>query len=400
MNRKEELKYLLLIIVIFIAACIETDIYLPAFPDMMKAFSVSEGTIQGLLTWNFVGICLSGPFYGPISDSFGRKKPLIIALILFLLGSLLTFFGTDFSQMILGRVLQGLGSGGCFTLGTAIIFDAFQKEKAIQALNNLNMAIPIIMSLAPMVGGYLNYTYGFRSNFLLITVFVCLSLIAVLLLFKESLPLKNRLPFHLPSISKDFKKALFSPSFWKISIATSLLFAVYISFLSYTTILFVSELGISKKLSPLFQVLILGTWTIAGLFLKKTLLILGNLRVKKTGLILCVAGTISFITASAIASQNPYLLVGSLLPFIFGANWVFGLYFPEAMELLPEIKGVMASLLTSTRLLIAALTVGLTSYLYNATIYPLTAICLISLTVILACLLSYENKQKKTITSS
>ena len=152
MNRKEELKYLFIITIIFIAACIETDIYLPAFPDMMQAFSVSEGDIQGLLTWNFVGICLSGPFYGPISDSFGRKKPLMIALLLFLFGSILTLFAANFSQMILGRIFQGLGSGGCFTLGTAIIFDAFKKEKAVQALNSLNMAIPIIMSLAPMVG--------------------------------------------------------------------------------------------------------------------------------------------------------------------------------------------------------------------------------------------------------
>jgi MFS transporter, DHA1 family, multidrug resistance protein len=78
MDRIKEIKYLSVIIIIFIAACIETDIYLPAFPDMMKAFSVSESAIQGLLTWNFVGICISGPFYGPISDSFGRKKPLLV----------------------------------------------------------------------------------------------------------------------------------------------------------------------------------------------------------------------------------------------------------------------------------------------------------------------------------
>src|SRR5579885_3668479 len=87
MMTKRELKYLLLIIVIFIAACIETDIYLPAFPDMMAFFSVSEETIQSLLTWNFIGICLSGPFYGPLSDAIGRKKPLIAALGLFLAGS-------------------------------------------------------------------------------------------------------------------------------------------------------------------------------------------------------------------------------------------------------------------------------------------------------------------------
>jgi DHA1 family bicyclomycin/chloramphenicol resistance-like MFS transporter len=392
MNRREELKYLFIITIIFIAACIETDIYLPAFPDMMKAFSVSESTIQGLLTWNFIGICLSGPFYGPISDSLGRKKPLLVALLLFFLGSILTLFAGDFSQMILGRVLQGLGSGGCFTLGTAIIFDAFQKEKAVQALNSLNMAIPIIMSLAPMVGGFLNCTYGFRSNFLLIAVFVLLSLFLCLFFFKESLPKEKKLPFQLISITKDFKKVIVHSSFWQITFATSLLFAAYIAFLSYTGVLFVSEFGISKKFSPFFQVLILLTWTVAGLFLKKALSALGSLRVKKIGLILCIFGTASFVVTSILTPQNPYLLVGFFLPYIFGANWIFGLYFPEAMELLPDIKGVTASLVTSARLLIAALTVGLTSSLYNGTIYPLVLVVLATLLVILPCLTFYEKK--------
>lgn len=392
MNRKEEIKYLFIITIIFIAACIETDIYLPAFPDMMQAFSVSEGQIQGLLTWNFVGICISGPFYGPISDSFGRKKPLMIALLLFLFGSILTLIGSNFSQMIVGRVFQGLGSGGCFTLGTTIIFDAFKKEKAVQALNSLNMAIPIIMSLAPMVGGFLNYNYGFRSNFLLITLFVLLSLFLCLLFFKESLPSQKRLPFQLSSITNDFKKVIFHPVFWQITIATSLLFAGYIGFLSYTSLLFVSELGISKNFSPFFQVLILLTWTVGGLCLKRFLSAVGALRIKKTGLTLCITGTTTFVLMSILTPQNPHLLVLSFLPYIFGANWVFGLYFPEAMELLPEIKGIVASLITSARLLIAALTVGLISACYNGTIYPLTIVIFGTLMIILPCLLSYQKK--------
>src|SRR5579872_7018825 len=111
MNRTE-LKFLFLIIVVFIAACIETDIYLPAFPDMMAWFSVSEAAIQSLLTWNFIGICLSGPLYGPLSDAFGRKKPLMIALGMFLLGSIITVYAQSLNQMLIGRILQGLGSGG------------------------------------------------------------------------------------------------------------------------------------------------------------------------------------------------------------------------------------------------------------------------------------------------
>src|SRR3990167_2056504 len=106
---RTELRYLFFIIVIFVAACIETDIYLPAFPDMMTFFSATEGSIQSLLSWNFVGICISGPFYGPLSDAFGRKTPLLIALGMFFAGSLITLFAYNLDQMLWGRILQGLG---------------------------------------------------------------------------------------------------------------------------------------------------------------------------------------------------------------------------------------------------------------------------------------------------
>ncbi len=397
MNRKIELKYLFIITIIFIAACIETDVYLPAFPDIMKAFSVSEGTVQGLLTWNFVGICFAGPFYGPISDSLGRKKPLLVALALFLLGSILTLFADNFSEMIIGRVLQGLGSGGCFTLGTAVIFDAFQKEKAIQALNNLCMAIPIIMSVAPGIGGFLNYTYGFRSNFLLIAIFVLISAFLCIFFFDETLPREKRLPFKLPSVAANFRIVLLNRAFWQITLATGFLFAAYIGFLSYTGVLFVSEFGISKNFSPFFQILILGAWTIGGLFLKRAMSAFGSFRVKKTGIILCITGTIAFISASICTPSNPYILTLSFLPYIFGANWVFGLYFPEGMELFPDIKGITASLLTSARLLIAALTVGVASSLYNAAIYPLTLVVAITLFIILPCLFFYEKSTSSRI---
>jgi MFS transporter, DHA1 family, multidrug resistance protein len=78
----------------------------------------------------------------------------------------------------------------------------------------------------------------------------------------------------------------------------------------------------------------------------------------------------------------------------FGANWVIGIYFPEGMELLPHIKGVMASLLTSARLFIAAFVVGLASALYNATVYPLTAIVVATVAIILPTLIFYERSAK------
>lgn len=390
MDRKKELKYLLLIIVVFIAACIETDIYLPAFPDMMKWFSATEGEIQSLLTWNFIGICISGPFYGPFSDSFGRKKPLLIALGIFLIGSLITLFAYNLDQMLWGRILQGVGSGGCFTLGTAIIFDAFQKERAISALNNLNTIIPLIMSAAPMAGGYLNHTFGFRSNFLTIAFFVLFSLIVSTFFFKETLSKEKRALFNGRKIFADFKEAIFNRPLWQLTIVISLIFAGYISFLSGSSVLFVVDFGMSKKIFPFLQAAILFGWVCGSLLLNRMIRKWGIPKVKKIGIILCVVGGVCLGLTSLITPRDPYILTTWMVLYAFGANWVIGLYFPEAMELLPHIKGVVASLLSSIRLLIAAVVVGITASLYNSTVYPLVGLIIITLLMIVPMLLSYE----------
>ncbi len=393
MNTKNELKYLFFIIAIFIAACIETDIYLPAFPDMMRWFSASEGAIQGLLTWNFIGICISGPLYGPLSDAIGRKRPLMLALFAFLAGSMITLFAQNLNQMLIGRILQGLGSGGCFTLGTAIIFDAFQKDRAIRALNSLNTIIPLIMATAPMLGGFLNQTFGFRSNFLAITLFVLLSLIICLFFFQETLPKEKRNPVQLRSILRDFKLALMNLAFWQLTVVMSVLFAGYIAFLSGTSVLFVVEFGMSKTVFPFIQAMILGGWVAGSLFLERAIAKWSIPRVKNAGTILCVAGGLGLTIASLAFPQDPYLLTSGVVLYAFGANWIIGLYFPEGMEILPHIKGITASLLTSARLLIAALVLGLTSSLYNGTIYPLSAVVFGSIVVILPALFFYEKKK-------
>ncbi len=393
MNRRTELKYLFLILVIFIAACIETDIYLPAFPDMMNWFSASEGAIQGLLTWNFVGICVSGPLYGPISDAFGRKKPLIVSLGMFLAGSLITVFAQNLDQMLWGRILQGLGSGGCFTLGTAIIFDAFQKEKAISATTKLNTIIPLIMAGAPILGGYLNQSFGFRSNFLTILIFVAVSLFICLFFFEETLPQEKRTKLQVKSAANDFKVALSNLPFWQVTLIVSILFSGYIAFLSGTAVLFVVEFGMSKALFPFIQGAILGGWVLGSLFLNKAVSKWGIPKVKKIGTSLTVAGGLIVSVMSVFFSRDPYLLTTGMVLYSFGANWMIGLYFPEGMEILPHIKGVTASLLTSVRLLAAALIVGLSSALYNGTIYPLAAIIFGTIAITLPTVLFYEKRQ-------
>lgn len=385
-------KSLFLIFLIFIAACIETDIYLPAFPDMMEFFQTSEDAIHSLLTWNFFGICVSGPIYGPLSDSFGRKKPLILALGLFFIGSVMTLYAENFGPMLWGRFLQGLGSGGCFTLGTAIIFDVFHDKKAVQAINELNAIVPFIMAAAPVAGGYLNHHYGFRSNFLVITLFVLVSFLISSLFFEETLSIDKRKPFCFKSILRDFKRAFSCLAFWQMIFIVGLLFATYMTFVSMTAVLFVINMGISKTLLPVFQAAILGSWLMASLITNRYLDQWGPVYIKRAGIVLICLGGLSLVVASYLSPTNPYALTGAMMVYAVGVNWAQGIYFPEGMELLPDIKGITSSLLTSVRLLITAVVVGVTASFYDGTIYPVTAAMFVTLMSVMVCVYFYERK--------
>lgn len=386
----KDIRYLLLIIAIFIAACIETDIFLPAMVDMMNYFNASEEEIQSLLTLNFAGICLSGPLYGPLSDAFGRKKPLLIALGLFLLGSIFTMFALDFTTMLTGRALQGLGSGGCFTLGTAIIFDYFQKEKAMEALNKINSIIPFIMAGAPMLGGALNSYWGFQSNFIAIALFVLFSLLMTLLFFQETLAEDKRTPFNMPNVMKDFKTVMASLAFWQVTWTVSLIFAGYIAFLSTISVLYVTGMGISKEKLPYFQVALLGSWLFANLFFKKAINRFGIPMVKKIGICFFAFGGLGLSIVAGLAPKDPYQQTILMCFYSLGANWINGIFFPEGMSLFPENKGTAASIVTSARLLISAIVVALVSSYYDGSVNSIAVAIFVITVSVSGLLIAYE----------
>ncbi len=156
-SRMSERTIRFLILMIFLAAAMETDIYLPAFPDMMAAFNTDETMIQRVLSFNFLGICLASLIYGPLSDAIGRRKVLNIGYGFFIAGSLGCVFADTIEMLIFWRFLQGFGSAACMIIGAAMVFDLYKEEKAAEIVSDLNSLVVSIIAFAPMLGGWINY---------------------------------------------------------------------------------------------------------------------------------------------------------------------------------------------------------------------------------------------------
>ncbi len=202
----------------------------------------------------------------------------------------------------------------------------------------------------------------------------------------------------MSSIIKDFKKALTCRSFLQLALVLCIMFAAYIAFLAATAILFVVEFGMSKVVFPFIQGAILGGWVAGSLTLNKAISKWGIFTIKKSGIALSVIFGLLACLLALIFPRNPYLLTATMTFYAFGANWVIGLYFPEAMEILPEIKGVTSSLMTSARLLVAAITVTILATTYNGTVYPLIIVIALTISTILPTLIFYERSKINEIT--
>src|ERR1700722_12155159 len=86
-----------------VSAAMEIELSLPSFPDIARAFAVPEETVEGTISLNFLGFCLSALFYGPLSDHFGRRPILIVGTFLFLIGSLSCSFASSMNMILVSR---------------------------------------------------------------------------------------------------------------------------------------------------------------------------------------------------------------------------------------------------------------------------------------------------------
>ena len=129
---------------------VSIDAVVPALGAIGDHLGVSPNQGQLLITALIVGMAVGQLFYGPISDSLGRKPALYLALSIFAIGSLICLFAADFRIMIAGRVLQGLGSGGSRTITVALIRDQYLGA-AMARIMSFMSAIFVVISLFGMI---------------------------------------------------------------------------------------------------------------------------------------------------------------------------------------------------------------------------------------------------------
>lgn len=184
-----------------------TDMYLPSLPSMGEYFSTSSSMVQLGLTTSMIGLAVGQIFFGPLSDRYGRRIPLQVAMWLFIVSTIFCLFAQNIQQFVAFRLIQGIAGAGGIVIARSIATDKFSGKdlaKMLAIIGAINGIAPVV---APIIGGVFTEAIGWQGIFIILLVLGVLLLIGCMR-FRESLPAENRLATKWADTFNSFKVVL------------------------------------------------------------------------------------------------------------------------------------------------------------------------------------------------
>jgi DHA1 family bicyclomycin/chloramphenicol resistance-like MFS transporter len=207
------------------------DLYLPAFPDVAQDLGVSVATVPLTLTAAMLGLGLGQLFYGPLSDRFGRKRPLMVGLILFTVASLACAVAPNFESLLAMRFLQSLGGSAGVVIARAIVRDLYRGKALAQALSIVVMVFALAPVLAPSLGALLLQLGSWRWLFVFLALFG-LACIAASLILPETLTQASRTDHGFADALRRYRRLLGNRIFLAPALLAGTTYVVLFAYIS------------------------------------------------------------------------------------------------------------------------------------------------------------------------
>ncbi|MFV3092050.1 multidrug effflux MFS transporter [Pseudomonas sp. GW6] len=224
---------------------IAIDMYLPAMPAMQQHFATSSGWVQASLAIFLIGLAIGQLVYGPIADRYGRRKPLLVGMVCFLLGSLLILVAGNIETVLLGRLLQAVGGAAALVIPRAIVADLFDDDQAARVYSMLMLVMGLGPVLAPSLGGVLAEHFGWQAIFASLALFGLLCLGAIYLWIDESLPQERRNHDSLLRSMRGYLHLLDDPHYRRYTWIISLFCASLFTYISGVPFVLIELYGLS-----------------------------------------------------------------------------------------------------------------------------------------------------------
>jgi DHA1 family bicyclomycin/chloramphenicol resistance-like MFS transporter len=223
------------------------DMYLPGFAGIAKDLNTTVANVAMTLSSYFIGISAGQLLYGPLLDRYGRKKPLFIGLLVYILASLGCFFVQDIDTFIGLRFIQAVGSCAATVASVSMVRDLFPVRDIPKVFSLLMLVVGLSPMLAPTVGGYVTAAYGWHM------VFLILMFIGIVILFAAQFGLPNSytpdssISLKPKPILLNFGIVLKEPQFYTYAFTGSIAFSGLFTYVAASPILFMDVFKLDAK---------------------------------------------------------------------------------------------------------------------------------------------------------
>lgn len=349
------------------------DLYLPALPQVSADLHVSQAVTQLTLTAVMLGIALGQLVLGPLSDTLGRRRPLLVGLAVYVAASAVCALAPNPDALIGMRLLQGLAGAAGIVIARAVVRDLYDGLTAARLLSSLMLISGTAPILAPVLGAQLLRLTSWRGVFLTLTLLGLVILAATAAVLNETLPTAHRRSGGLPTTLRTMRDLLRDGHFTGYLLTGSLGFAALFAYIAGSSFTLQRLYGASAQTySLLFALNSIGMVATGQLNGKLLLGRFSSHRVLATGLtVLGAAGTALVLLVTTHAG----------LPWIAAALFLtacpVGMILPTTTALClqraPHAAGSASALLGTTQFLMGALAPALTGLGGQATALPMAA---------------------------
>lgn len=331
-----------------------TDLYLPAFPRMVDDLQTSPTNVQLTLTAFLVGLAAGQLIFGPLSDRFGRVKPLVIGATICVAASVVAVLAPTIEVLIAARLAQGLTGAAGMVIGRAIISDLATGREAARAFSLMMIVGGVAPIAAPLAGGFLVEPLGWRGALAIILALVVAMLVAALVVIRETHTKERRARLQDEKISAGSPlRDLTSRTYVGNLLAFGFAFAVMMAYISASPFVYQTMMGLSSaQYGAMFGVNALGLLSMSALSARLTARREPR-SIARIGLVAILVASLA-VLALAVTQTPAGWLALPLFVAVSAMGLIFGNTTALALSAAPRAAGSASAALGATQFLLAA----------------------------------------------
>ena len=224
------------------------DMYLPAFPAIARDFHTGIDKVALSVSTYFLGYALGQIIYGPLLDRFGRKPPLYVGLILYILATIGCFTTNTIEALWVIRFMQALGGCVASVAAMAMVRDFFPVQKSASVISFLVLILGASPLLAPTAGSFIITAWGWHTVFIALATIAFLILLVVFFFLPEGHAADNTISLKPVPIINGFKTVLTTPHFYVFALAGTFSFSGLFVYVANSPAIFMDHFHLSEKL--------------------------------------------------------------------------------------------------------------------------------------------------------